>query len=160
MNGARIRTMLPTDIDGVLQVELNCFAVPWSRVAFENEINDNDLAHYLVIEAGDRIIGYAGMWMILDEAHVTNIAVISGDRRQGLGERLLLALIGQARQLGAVSMTLEVRPSNTAAQVLYRKLGFENRGIRRQYYSDTKEDAIIMWRDGLDTAGADPLAKA
>lgn len=141
--------MLPEDIDGVLQVEHDCFTVPWSRTAFEAEVNDNQLARYLVVETAGRLIGYAGMWMILDEAHVTNIAIIAGYRRQGLGERLLLELMDLAKQLGAGSMTLEVRPSNTAAQKLYRKLGFEKRGIRRQYYSDTKEDALIMWREKL-----------
>lgn len=149
MNEVRIRTMLPEDIDGVLQVEHDCFTVPWSRTAFEAEVNDNQLARYLVVETAGRLIGYAGMWMILDEAHVTNIAIIAEYRRQGLGERLLLELMDLAKQLGAGSMTLEVRPSNTAAQQLYRKLGFEKRGIRRQYYSDTREDALIMWREKL-----------
>lgn len=144
---ASIRAMLPADIDGVLQVEQACFTLPWSRAAFEAEVTDNTLADYLIMETAGKIIGYAGMWLILDEAHVTNIAVLAAYRRRGLGEKLVRALIEQAKQRGAVSMTLEVRVSNMAAQTLYRKLGFEKKGIRRQYYSDTREDALIMWAD-------------
>lgn len=144
-----IRDMRADDVSGVHEVEQECFTLPWSRKAFEAELDDNDLAHYLVIEDEDRIIGYAGVWIVLDEAHVTNIAISQSYRRRGLGERLLVELIRCAKQYGALSMTLEVRVTNSAAQKLYEKLGFVKRGIRRQYYSDTKEDALIMWLDFL-----------
>lgn len=144
-----IRDMHAADISGVLEVEQECFTLPWSRKAFEAELDDNDLARYLVIEDEGRIIGYAGVWIVLDEAHVTNIAISQSHRHRGLGERLLVELICRAKQYGALSMTLEVRTSNIAAQRLYEKLGFVKRGIRRQYYSDTKEDALIMWLDFL-----------
>lgn len=144
-----IRDMRAEDVSGVLEVEQECFTLPWSRKAFEAELDDNDLAHYLVMEDEGRIIGYAGVWIVLDEAHVTNIAISQSYRRRGLGERLLVELIRSAKQYGALSMTLEVRVTNSAAQKLYEKLGFVKRGIRRQYYSDTKEDALIMWLDFL-----------
>ncbi|GBG55557.1 ribosomal-protein-alanine acetyltransferase [Sporomusaceae bacterium FL31] len=144
-----IRDMRAEDVSGVLEVEQECFTLPWSRKAFEAELDDNDLAHYLVMEDEGRIIGYAGVWIVLDEAHVTNIAISQSYRRRGLGERLLIELIRSAKQYGALSMTLEVRVTNSAAQKLYEKLGFVKRGIRRQYYSDTKEDALIMWLDFL-----------
>ncbi|EAX46888.1 ribosomal-protein-alanine acetyltransferase [Thermosinus carboxydivorans Nor1] len=144
-----IRPMTADDIDAVLEVERASFTTPWSRAAFAAEVADNDLAYYLVGEADGAVVGYAGVWIILDEAHVTNIAVLPAYRGQGLGEQLLTALMAYAKKRGALSMTLEVRVSNEGAQRLYRRLGFMPRGIRKQYYSDTKEDALIMWKEGL-----------
>ncbi len=144
-----IRSMCQADIDAVVTVERDCFSTPWSREAFEGELADNQLAHYLVVEMGGQVIGYAGMWIILDEAHVTNVAILSPYRRLGFGENLLAALIIHAKALGATCMTLEVRVSNMDAQRLYTRMGFAARGIRRQYYTDTKEDALIMWRESL-----------
>lgn len=144
-----IRPMLLTDVDAVLAVEKLSFLTPWSRDAFVAEAGDNDLAVYLVIEADGKVVGYAGMWVILDEAHVTNVAVLPAYRGRGLGEKLMRALLEKARGRGARRMTLEVRPSNTVALSLYDKLGFAPWGRRPRYYSDTQEDAIIMWLDGL-----------
>ncbi len=144
-----IRAMELTDVDAVLQVEKASFVTPWSRAAFEAEVGDNDLACYLVAEADGQVIGYAGMWLILDEAHVTNVALLPAYRGRGLGSTLMGALCEVAKTVGARRMTLEVRPSNLAAQRLYGKLGFEVRGVRPGYYTDTKEDALIMWRDRL-----------
>lgn len=144
-----IRPMTADDIDAVLKVEQASFTMPWSRAAFTAEVVDNDFAYYLVGEADGTVVGYAGMWIILDEAHVTNVAVLPAYRGQGLGEQLLTALMADAKKRGALSMTLEVRVSNEGAQRLYRRLGFMPRGIRKQYYSDTKEDALIMWKEGL-----------
>ncbi|MDR7867532.1 MAG: ribosomal protein S18-alanine N-acetyltransferase [Sporomusaceae bacterium] len=144
-----IRAMELADIDAVLTVEESSFVTPWSRTAFVAEIEDNDLACYLVAEAEGQVVGYAGMWVILDEAHVTNVALLPAFRGRGLGSRLMGALCMIAKALGAARMTLEVRPSNNAARRLYSKLGFEARGVRPGYYTDTKEDAVIMWRDKL-----------
>jgi ribosomal-protein-alanine N-acetyltransferase len=149
MEAAVIRFMSPADINLVLNVEEKCFAVPWSRAAFKAEIGDNDLAHYFVVELNGQVVGYAGMWIILDEAHITNVAVLPAFQRKGFGEKLMDALIELAKAKGATSMTLEVRVSNVDAQRLYRRLGFVARGLRRQYYTDTQEDALIMWRDSL-----------
>jgi ribosomal-protein-alanine N-acetyltransferase len=144
-----IRPMTLDDIDAVLAVEQVSFITPWSRDAFVAEAGDNDLAVYLVLEADGQVIGYAGTWVILDEAHVTNVAVMPAFRGQGLGERLMRSLIDKARGRGARRMTLEVRPTNAAARGLYGKLGFTACGLRPRYYSDTGEDAVIMWLDEL-----------
>lgn len=133
------------DVDAVLKVENEAFTTPWSRAAFEAETSDNELAYYLVVDVGGGIVGYAGMWLIIDEAHVTNIALAAAYRGAGLGEQLVRALMELARERGAVSMTLEVRVSNVKAQALYTKLGFVSRGKRRNYYTDNREDALIMW---------------
>ncbi|HHY94187.1 MAG TPA: ribosomal protein S18-alanine N-acetyltransferase [Firmicutes bacterium] len=141
--------MTLADLDGVMAVEEVSYPTPWSRRAFIGELTENVHAHYIVARNGWQVVGYAGMWVILDEAHVTNIAVHPDWRRCGLGERLLRELIARARARGATRVTLEVRKSNFPAQHLYTKMGFVPRGIRRGYYSDTHEDAIIMWLDDL-----------
>lgn len=144
-----IRAMELADIDAVLAVEQSSFLTPWSREAFVAEIDDNDLACYLVAEQDGQVVGYAGMWLILDEAHVTNVAILPAFRGLGLGTVLMTALVEVARTLGAGRMTLEVRPTNAAALSLYGRLGFTACGRRPGYYADTGEDAVIMWRDKL-----------
>jgi ribosomal-protein-alanine N-acetyltransferase len=141
--------MTEADIDGVREVEVQSFPNPWSSKAFMSELRDNKYAYYLVACIDGRIIGYAGMWRLFSEAHITNIAVHPDFRRRGVGELLLFALMDQARRFGMTSMTLEVRPSNSAALSLYRKHGFVQRGVRRRYYSDNQEDALIMWKAPL-----------
>lgn len=143
----KIRRMNVLDIDGVWTVEREAFTTPWSRAAFEAEMTDNDLSCYLIVEDQGQIAGYAGMWIIVDEAHVTNIALAESYRGRGWGEALVAALMEKAVERGAVSMTLEVRASNQAAQALYTKLGFAAKGKRRGYYTDNREDALIMWCD-------------
>ena len=139
------RFMREEDIDQVIEVEHASFTTPWSREAFFNEIHNNKFAVYIVLEENDKIIGYCGTWIVIDEAHVTNIAILPEYRGKKLGEALLGNLISTAREMGARSMTLEVRVTNHVAQSLYRKFGFQNGGIRRNYYSDNQEDALIMW---------------
>jgi|SRR3954469_14720934 [ribosomal protein S18]-alanine N-acetyltransferase len=139
------RFMREEDIDQVLEVEQASFTTPWSREAFFNEIHNNKFAVYIVLEEDNKIIGYCGTWIVIDEAHVTNIAILPGYRGKKLGEALLTKLISTAREMGARSMTLEVRVTNHVAQSLYRKFGFQNGGIRKNYYSDNQEDALIMW---------------
>ena len=148
MTSIMIRRMNEMDIDGVLAVEEEAFTTPWSRMGFVTEMK-NELSYYLVMVDSGKIIGYAGMWLIVDEAHVTNVAILSAYRGQKLGEKLMGALIEHAKNRGALSMTLEVRSSNDVAQGLYAKFGFVSRGIRRKYYTDTQEDAMIMWCDQL-----------
>lgn len=149
VTGVKIRRAHFGDVDGIHAIELETFPTPWSRSAFVAELTDNDLAYYLVAEVAGKTIGFAGMWLIVDEAHITNVALSSAFRGQGIGELLMQSLISQARERGARCMTLEVRPTNTVAQQLYTKLGFATTGLRRQYYSDNKEDALIMWLDPL-----------
>ncbi|WP_018886673.1 ribosomal protein S18-alanine N-acetyltransferase [Paenibacillus massiliensis] len=141
------RPMLVADIQAVMKIERECFTLPWTEDAFRNELTHNMFAKYLLMELDGDAIGYAGMWTILDEAHITNIAVREQYRGRRLGERLLDELMKQASQLGMERMTLEVRVSNHVAQKLYEKKGFIPSGMRKGYYSDNQEDALIMWAD-------------
>lgn len=141
----QIRLMEMEDLDQVMEVEVDCFPTPWTRSAFFNELTKNQFAYYLVAESETKIIGYCGLWVIVDEAHVTNIAVHSSIRRQGVGEYLLRGCMQMAKTLGAEKMSLEVRVSNEPAQQLYRKYGFRDGGIRKNYYTDNQEDALVMW---------------
>ena len=141
------RLMRLEDIPAVHGIEVEAFPTPWSEQAFVNELTQNHFAHYVVMEYGDRVIGYGGMWVIIDEAHVTNVAVLPEFRGRKLGSRLMAELGDRAWRLGAKHMTLEVRESNMVAQSLYMKYGFKPSGVRPGYYSDNGEDAIIMWAE-------------
>jgi len=133
------------DLDGILKVELESFTLPWSREAFYNEFVNNQFAHYFVLEHNGDIIGYCGVWIVIDEAHITNIAISPDYRGLKLGESLMKKMMEYARLHRAYSMTLEVRVTNNIAQSLYRKLGFQDGGIRKGYYTDNHEDALVMW---------------
>lgn len=139
------RLMREEDIDQIVHIEKRSFTVPWSKDAFYNELYKNQFASYLVIEDGEKIIGYCGVWIVVDEAHITNIAILPEYRGRKLGDALLARVIQMAKEMGAQSMTLEVRVGNLVAQNLYRKFGFENGGIRKGYYTDNHEDALVMW---------------
>ncbi|MEC0092658.1 ribosomal protein S18-alanine N-acetyltransferase [Paenibacillus macquariensis] len=145
--GFSFRLMTIEDIPNVMVIEHEAFTLPWSDTAFRNELMNNLFARYLVMENDGKPIGYAGMWTIVDEAHVTNIAILKAYRGRKLGERLLDELIETAANMGMIRMTLEVRVSNTIAQRLYEKKGFVSVGLRKGYYSDNHEDAMIMWAD-------------
>jgi len=142
-----IRKMISNDIDQVLEVERLSFPSPWSKNTFEMELRDNLFAHYFVAIQGEAIVGYAGMWIVLEEAHVTNIAVHPDFRGLNFGKKLACELIVQAFKLGSDRITLEVRVSNLVARKLYKGLGFYEAGIRKGYYSDNNEDAVVMWKN-------------
>ncbi|REK71469.1 ribosomal protein S18-alanine N-acetyltransferase [Paenibacillus paeoniae] len=144
------RAMTMADIPAIIAIEEEAFTGPWTAEAFTNELTNNMFAKYLVMEYQGEVFGYGGMWVIMDEAHITNIAVRSDLRGKGLGHLLLEQLQRTAVFFGAARMTLEVRVSNEIAQHLYRKYGFQPAGIRPRYYSDNDEDALIMWAE-LDT---------
>jgi len=208
-----IRPMEMGDIPEVMEVEKQCFSMPWPASAYRRELRDNRLSRYIVVEwveeeknvtgertpeptgtrgrtaagarlqkseaeprpqaqprslvkraldyllpsfsraesrpSASRLVGYAGFWLMLDEAHVTTIAVRPSERGQGIGELLFIGLIDIAASLGARFVTLEVRASNYVAQQLYKKFGFREEGVRRRYYSDNGEDALIMWSEPL-----------
>ncbi|WP_436669310.1 ribosomal protein S18-alanine N-acetyltransferase [Paenibacillus kandeliae] len=148
----RFRQMTTDDLAAIMEIEHEAFTLPWTEEAFRNELTMNHFARYLVLELDGQIIGYAGMWTIMDEAHVTNIAIREVYRGRRLGQDLLISLMKWAVELGMIRMTLEVRVSNEPAQNLYRKLGFAGAGVRRGYYSDNNEDALIMWCE-LSTQG-------
>jgi ribosomal-protein-alanine N-acetyltransferase len=141
------RLMQLEDINEVCHIEEEAFSIPWTFVAFHNELTNNHLARYLVMEIDKQVIGYAGMWVIMDEAHVTNIAVKDAYRGKTYGTQLVTELKKTAVIAGASRMTLEVRASNLVAQHVYEKLGYRFSGIRKGYYTDNGEDAIMMWVD-------------
>ncbi len=142
------RKMVPDDASAVEFVEKACFKIPWSREAFWREAS-NDKAYYLLSLDGEQVIGYVGMWILLDEAQITNVALLPKYRGQGLGRKMMEKIIFLAKTRGATAMTLEVRPSNLVAINLYESLGFKSVGTRRGYYEDTGEDALIMWLTSL-----------
>jgi ribosomal-protein-alanine N-acetyltransferase len=155
-----IEDMRVEDIPAVQIVENASFPLPWPANAFRHELTQNKNAHYLVAREGEQIVGYAGLWLSLDEAHITTFAVLPEYRRRKIGERMLLSIFERAERLGAEWLTLEVRASNLAAQRLYEKYGFRPAGIRRRYYSDNNEDAIIMWTERLrDRSVRERIAK-
>jgi ribosomal-protein-alanine N-acetyltransferase len=132
------------DIDAVHRIETASFSIPWSRDAFLTEVTQNACARYLVLALDGEPAAYAGTWFVLDEAHITNIAVRPDVRGRGLGELITRALIQLAADSGMTWMTLECRKGNLTAQGLYRKLGFIDVGLRKRYYADTGEDALVM----------------
>jgi ribosomal-protein-alanine N-acetyltransferase len=137
------------DIPAVHAIERASFAVPWPDDAYRNELATNRLASYVVARTDETIVGFAGLWVMVDEAHVTTFAVDPRWRRRGVGERLLLALLDISVARRAREATLEVRLSNMPARRLYEKYGFRPVGIRPRYYSDNGEDALIMTTDAL-----------
>lgn len=141
---AVVRRMTLKDIDAVHSIEADSFSTPWSRGAFEDELTENKCARYLVAEANGEIVAYAGAWMVLDECHITNIAVRRDMRGKGYGRLITQKLIQYASNLGASYVTLEVRRTNYTAQSLYKSLGFVQVGCRKRYYEDNGEDAILM----------------
>lgn len=145
--GFSFRRMTLEDIPNVMVIEHEAFTLPWTETAFRNELTNNLFARYMVMEYEGNPIGYAGMWTIVDEAHVTNIAILKAYRGRKLGDRLLDELMNAASTIGMLRMTLEVRVSNTVARSLYEKKGFISAGLRKGYYSDNHEDAMIMWAD-------------
>ena len=146
MRNPVIRAAVPTDAQQMAELDKVCFTVPWSLDSFEQELAANDRAIYIVAEKDGQLAGYAGMWQILDEGHITNVAVAPEQRRQGIATSVLAALIAEGGRRGIRAFTLEVRASNVAAQELYRGFGFQSAGIRPGYYEDNKEAAVIMWR--------------
>jgi len=141
----RIREMGLQDVPQVAEVEKACFTNPWIIDIYYQELNENRYAKYFVIEWDEKIIGYAGMWLVIDEAQITNIAVHPDFRGKKLGEKLFQHVLLTAIQLGATQLSLEVRKSNVVAQKMYHKFGLVPGGIRKNYYTDNQEDAIVMW---------------
>lgn len=133
-------------IDGVLAVEEATFSIPWTRKDFEREMTENNLAIYYVAVADGKIVGYAGMWHVITEGHITNVAVLEDYRKQGIGDALMAQLEQVALEKEMIGITLEVRISNAPAQHLYHKRGYRAEGLRKNYYPDTHEDAVIMWK--------------
>ncbi len=140
----RIAPMSLDDLPEVHRIERASFSVPWPDDAYRSELSGNRLASYLAARVGERLVAYGGIWMMVDEAHITTFAVDPAWRRQRIGEALIGALIDLAVARQAREATLEVRLSNVAARRLYEKYGFRPVGVRPRYYSDNGEDALIM----------------
>jgi ribosomal-protein-alanine N-acetyltransferase len=134
------------DIDEVLKIEEECFVISWTRTDFEREMKQNKLAIYFVAREDGIIVGYAGMWHVVTEGQITNVAVLPEYRGLGIGRKLMEQLIKTGEEREMVGITLEVKISNTVAQNLYTSLGFKPEGFRKNYYKDTNEDAVIMWK--------------
>lgn len=139
-----IALMKEEDIDEVLEVSSLSFSVSWSKSSYIQELS-NSVAKYFIAKVDNKVIGFAGTWIVLDEAHITNIAVHPDFRKHGIASKLLEALISYCKEHGCIAFTLEVRSGNKAAKGLYEKHNFKQEGIRKGYYEDNKEDAIIMW---------------
>ena len=147
----KICDMEAEHLDGVYAIELNSFSIPWSKDELRKELSNKHAVYKVakIREANgpvNTLAGYIGMWHIVNEGHITNLAVDEPYRRMGVGSLLLEALIDLAVEQEMIGLTLEVRMANAAAQRLYTKYGFKPEGIRKNYYSDTKEDAVIMWK--------------
>lgn len=140
------RKMVSDDVPAVYAIELATFPTPWTLDSFYYEVHENQYAHYvLAIDEEDHIIGFCGMWMVVDAAQITNVAVIESARGRGIGEGLMREAMRIAQQKEMEIMSLEVRVTNTVAQNLYRKLDFQDGGLRKGYYTDNGEDALVMW---------------
>ena len=147
-----IEPMRRRHLKAILAIEPRVYPRPWSASVFVDEIElaSRGQRVYIVAKLGGQLVGYAGMILGVDEAHITNIAVEPARHRQGIGRQLLAHLIRAARGRGYAAVTLEVRVSNVAAQAMYRRFGFAPAGIRKKYYEQT-EDAIVMWAHDIDT---------
>ena len=141
--------MAEPDVKDVLRIEQQSFQTTWPPNAFYQELHDNKLAHYFVGRVDERIVVYGGIWVILEDSHITTIAVLPPFRGHRYGERMLMHLVDEAIDRGASWMTLEVRETNTVAQALYHKYGFTTVSTRKGYYSDNNENALVMWAGNL-----------
>ena len=147
MNKGIVRPMHGEDLRVIMEIEHFCFTTPWSLESFKAELKDNEYARYFCLEVEGQVIGYMGLWFILDEGHITNIAITPNHQGLHWGEFLMRSVTEKMVEQGMERMTLEVRVSNSPAQSLYKRLGFEIAGVRKGYYADTGEDAMIMWAE-------------
>ena len=146
-----IEPMRYDDIGTVQQIEREIFISPWPRNAYASELSQNRQASYIVLRNNGVIVGYAGIWRMVHEAHVTTIGVRASDQHRGYGTTLFAALVQRAYDMGARWITLEVRASNLQAMRLYERFLFTVIGRRRGYYTDNGEDAVIMWSDSIQS---------
>ena len=139
------RKLTIEDLEDIYYIERASFTSPWTKDAFIHELTENPYATYIGLEVDGSLVAYGGYWLIIDEAHITNIAMLPEYRGKKLGEKLLRKMLDEIVEHGGIRVSLEVRVSNTVAQNLYRKFGFVTGGISKGYYSDNYEDAIVMW---------------
>lgn len=137
--------MMPQDLDQVCAIEQETFSKPWSRASFQNAMED-PANLYMVACEGQQILGYCGLWSVVGEGQISNVAVRRSCRGQGIGTKMLLEFLALGKERGNQSFTLEVRKSNLAARKLYERCGFQEEGVRKAFYEDPVEDGIIMWK--------------
>lgn len=147
MSDLIVRRAEAKDVDRIAELEIQCFTTPWSRESVYQDVVENQRALYLVAEIEGLVIGYAGIWSIVDEGHITNVAVAPEFRQHHIGSAIIAVLLEVTEKAGITSHTLEVRRGNEPAIKLYEKYGFKVAGERKGYYEDTGEDALIMWRE-------------
>lgn len=146
MGEVLIRQAELRDVEDIYEIEKLCFPDPWSKESLEMELGENPRAFYIVAEHSGEVIGYAGLWWIIDEGHITNVAVKPGFRNRHIGDGIIETMIEHTVKEGILHHTLEVRKSNEPAIRLYEKHGFAVEGVRKGYYRHGNEDALIMWR--------------
>ncbi|WP_130859524.1 ribosomal protein S18-alanine N-acetyltransferase [Gracilibacillus phocaeensis] len=140
-----IRSMTEADMEAVKQIDRRSFTDPWPDYVYQEELTNNQHAKYFVMTNDQEVIGFCGVWMVLDEAQITNIAIDPDYQGNGYGTVLFQYVINYAIAHGIIRLSLEVRVSNTRAQAVYKKFGLKPGGIRKNYYSDNQEDALVLW---------------
>lgn len=141
----KIRAMQEEDLEQVCAIECDNFSMPWSRQSFLDSVHNSDHI-YMVAEHQHEILGYCGIWGIVGEGQITNVSVKKTSQRQGVASALLDACLKKGDEMGISAYTLEVRESNSKAISLYEKFGFEQAGVRKNFYDKPKEHAILMWK--------------
>jgi ribosomal-protein-alanine N-acetyltransferase len=154
-----IRRMTLDDLAQVIEIDKVSFSLPWPERSFRYEVTENPASRAWVAEIDGRIVGMIVAWMLVDEAHIATIATHPDFRRKGIASRLLIYTLQVMANEGAKTSVLEVRESNSAAQEMYRKFGFEESGRRPRYYKDNGEDAILMSLYKLDGVKENPLVE-
>lgn len=144
----QIREMTLADVEQVYCLEESIFSIPWSKKSFENSMKQKDTL-FIVAEKEEKIIGYLGMYIFFEQADISNVAVAKAYRRQQVARRLLAYILVEAKSRGVKNVTLEVRETNVAAIKLYENMGFCEAGIRKNYYKEPTENALIMWKQNL-----------
>lgn len=144
MKGLRLAPLDRSHIPAILEIEKVANGAPWSEQSFLNELVNPQSIFLVGLNSGE-VVGYGGVWMCVDEAHVTNVAVAEDHRRKGIGRAIVTELLARAVERGATCSTLEVRAGNTAAIEMYQAFGFTSVATRKRYYPDNHEDAIVMW---------------
>jgi [ribosomal protein S18]-alanine N-acetyltransferase len=139
-----VRVATPADADAILELERTCFTLPWSEDSIRSDLSGNAAARYWVAEADGRIVGYVGLWRVLDEGQIMDVAVLPSHRRRGVGTKLLETLIADCASAGIDRLLLEVREKNLGALALYEGMGFEREGLRKGYYPDDGDNAVLM----------------
>jgi ribosomal-protein-alanine N-acetyltransferase len=148
----RILPMRRRHLRSVIRIEQQVYPRPWTYGLFLSEIGQRATRLYVVARVGSEVVGYAGLFRAVDDGHITTVAVDPAWQRHGIATRMLLALARGAGERGCANLTLEVRMSNSGAQALYQRFGFVPAGVRKGYYPETGEDALVMWASDIGTA--------